>query len=624
MLDLLRRKAQSPYIQATIVIIILVFIFWLPKMGGNNRPNVVATVNDHPIGLRDYQQRYDRMVSELRDQLGGVIPKGLLETMNIKEQVINQLIEETLLIMTANEIGLATSAAEVARTIHQMEPFKKNGTFTKERYKKLLAQSRIAPKDFEAGIATDILKQKVLTVLGRFAFVSEQEIAQRLHWEYDQVKGAYLLFDPASFRNKVQVEEEALKEFFADHQEEYRTPVMVRLDYLAFTAQDEGGKEEIPEEAISRFYQENIERFHTPEERRARHILLRLPPDVSDEVKAEKRKKLLEIKARLDKGEDFAKLAQRFSEDTATAASGGDLGFFDRSRMTPPFAEAAFSLKKGEVSDIVETVYGFHLIKVEEIRPERTVPLQDAREEIINELRRARGMDIAFKRANEAYEKIITLGSMEKGAAAVGAEIRTTPLFTPNEAPAGLEPFATVLPKVFSLKQGELSSILEGNGGYLIVMVKERKEPEIPPLEQVRSRVTRDFVEFSSRKLAREAAEKALKNSGPQGLSVEFGGTAGETPFFARAEIKASQLPPKVAAKLFEMDDQPALAEAGQGVVYLLRVAERRPAADQAFSSAQREEVRAEILKLKQAAIVDGWIRFLKNRAEISVNTQAL
>jgi len=131
MLDLLRRKAQSPYIQATIVIIILVFIFWLPKMGGNNRPNVVATVNDHPIGLRDYQQRYDRMVSELRDQLGGVIPKGLLETMNIKEQVINQLIEETLLIMTANEIGLATSAAEVARTIHQMEPFKKNGTFTK-------------------------------------------------------------------------------------------------------------------------------------------------------------------------------------------------------------------------------------------------------------------------------------------------------------------------------------------------------------------------------------------------------------------------------------------------------------------------------------------------------------
>ncbi len=626
MLDLMRRKAQSPYIQATIVIIILVFVFWGVKSGNGPGRHDAATVNGQSISYRDFQQAYDRTTNQYRQQFGGSLPEPLLKMLNIRQQVMSQLVDQTLLLQGAQAMGLRVSDEEVRKAIQEMGSFQNNGAFDVKRYKEVLAGSRLSPANFEASIRTDLLTGKVVNALGRFARVMPQEIQNRFTLDYETTTIAAVRFSGADFTGQVQVTDAALAPFYDGRKENYKTEPQRKLNYLFFPRNMSAAP---PTEAeVSGYYERHRAEFASPEERRARHILLQTPAGADEQTKNATRAKLAEILTQARNGADFADLAKKHSQD-GSAANGGDLGFFGRGRMVPSFEQAAFALKEGEISDIVASQFGFHIIKLEKINPAHQRELSEVRDEISAKLAAEQGGSLAFKAAGAAYEQIILAGSLQKYAEANNIALNATDFFTHSHPPAELAGKPSLLAAAFTLNKGELSSLVEDEVGYAILSVEDAKAPEVPPLAQVRAQVEKDYVADAAQKLAEKAAEDllaAVKDGAALEAEAQKVNRPVETASYTRTERENASLPATVLDKGLELSANaavPGKVITDNNVFYVIRLLERKePAA--ALLAGKEAELRDKVLKENQMALLTAWLGTLKEKAKISVNQQLL
>ena len=627
MLDLMRRKAQSPYIQATIVIIILVFVFW--GVGTNKGPgrNNAATVNGQAITYRDYQQAYERTSNQYRQQLGGTLPESLKKMLNIPQRVINQLVERALLLQGAQQMGLRVSDEEIRKTIQTMGSFQNaNGTFDVARYKEVLASSRMTPANFESSIRTDLLTDKVVNALGRFAQVMPDELQNRFILDYETTTLAYIAFSEKDFADKVSVQDDALNAFFESSKNNYMTEPQRQINYLFFSKTDGGSQP--ADSDIQAYYQQNAEQYNIPEQRHARHILLRTTPEDSDDTKNNTRKQLADILAKAKAGNDFATLAKKYSQD-GTAANGGDLGFFGRGRMVPSFEQAVFSLKEGAISNIVETQFGFHIIKLEKITPARQRQLAEVKDEIISKLTAKQGSALAFKAAGAAYEQIILAGSLQKYAQENAIKVNSTSFFTRSKAPKELADKPSLLTAAFSLKKGELSSLVEDHGGYSILYIEDEKKPEVPALASVQKRVEKDFINAEATKLAEKAAQDLLttlqNNTSLAAEATKLNRTV-KTETYSRSERKNTTLPATVLDKGLELSTNtptPKKIIRDGANFYVIQLQERKEPAGEQLAG-KETELQGKLLKENQIALLSAWIETLKGKAEISLNQQLL
>jgi peptidyl-prolyl cis-trans isomerase D len=628
MLELLRRKAQSPYLQATIVIIILVFIFWGVGTSQRGDRDMAAAVNGQTITIREYQQAYDRLVNQYREQFGGQLPPQLFAALGIKEMALDQLIDQQLIRQGAREMGVTVSEDEVRRTIEEMEVFRTGGQYDFDRYKEVLSASRMAAGDFEEGIRTDLLLKRVMKLLGEFGRVSEREIEDRFQYEYGEVKFNYLALPAENFVDGVEVADERLTAFFEKNGSRYQTQPQVKVKYISFPFTQAWLVAVTPEE-IEAYYQENQEQFQDPERRRARHILIRTPEDASPEVLAAKRQQIEDILAQAREGEDFAKLAAQHSED-GSASDGGDLGFFGRGQMVQPFEEAAFRMAEGETSNVVTTRFGFHIIKLEQILPARTKSLPEVSAGIADTLRRQGVKTSALKKANTAYEQIILAGSLEKYATQTGMPLQETGYFDRLNPPAEFAEDRGLLEAAFNLRAGELSSLIAGEKGYAIIFLEDEKGPEIPPLADIRQQVEKDFIEERSLNLAEETARKLLaevtEGADLAGTAEKLDLQVQETGFLTRRQMEDRGLPSSVLQEgltLTESKPWPEDVSASDRTYYVLGFKERRQAPDELFA-AKKEEIRQTLLQQDQMVLLSAWVENLKQKAKISRNERLL
>ncbi|MFH7326993.1 SurA N-terminal domain-containing protein [Desulfurivibrio sp. C05AmB] len=620
MLALLRRKARSPIIQAAVVIIILVFIFWLPQMGGDGGPGTVATVNDEAVSSREFQRRYEETLAQYRDQLGGVIPSELLEALGLRQQVLNQMIQEKLLLQSARTTGLPVTGGEVQEVIHSMGEFTEQGYFSLERYRQTLAAARLSTQEFEAGIRNELLRRKIVEHLIGFAQVSEAEVRERFHRDHDEVRIAYLALAAADFRAGLTPSDEEIAAHYHDHGDRYRTEPRVRLEYVLFSAESELA--EITDEEIAVYYQQNSERYNIPEQRRASHILIRSSAEDPAEVRAERRSQAEQVLRLAREGRDFRELALLYSED-ASAEDGGDLGFFGRGEMLEPIEETAFALEVGQLGEVVETRFGFHVIRLEEVAPARSISLAEARQEIIRELQKNRGRQQAFSRAGEVYESILTQGSLARGAEATGATLRSTDFFARVEPPAELRNHPEAVAAAFDLNQGELSSIVNTRAGYAIIFVQEREEPQIPPMNEVRRQVESDLRDLQAEAAARRAAEEMLaalrEGADLNQLAATAGRPVRQSPWFSRVTAATLDLPAPVSRAglgLSAENPVPDTVPAADGNFYVLKWREGRPGSEELFAR-WAGPIRDELLRAKEEAVIETWINYLARQGQI-------
>ncbi len=497
MLNILRKRAQSTLIQIIVLVIAIVFVFWGVGTNLGNKKNTLATVNGEEIPVQDYQRAYDNTVDNFRQQFGGSIPPGLLDGLGLQQQVMNQLVQAELLRQSGREMGLSVSKLATQEEIKTMDVFKTNGQFDLELYKNVLAQNRMNPSSFESSLRNDLLLKKVRESINRFALVADSEIQLRFAFANEEIKIAYLQLKSEDFKSKVEINDEELAAWYGENKDNYLSEPKIRLKYLFFDFNEDMKEINVTDDVIQARYNSNMDKYIIPEQRRARHILFKVEETDDEQTRTEKKKKADEILQLAQNGADFAELAREHSEGPS-GPNGGDLGFFGRGAMVGPFDEAVFQLQAGELSGVVETIFGYHIIKLEEIKPGTTKTLDDVRAEIVEDVQKDEVRGYTFKRATQSYEDIILSGSLDKYSESHLGEVQETDYFsrsTPPDAPVSYPKF---MQTAFSLKKGELSSLVETEKGYAIIFVDDTQQPDVPELETVREKVVEDYTKAKS------------------------------------------------------------------------------------------------------------------------------
>ena len=364
MLRVLRKNAQSPVIQAVVVIIAVVFVFWGVGSNMNSNANAVAVVDGKEITGIEFGRAYDRLLESYKQQFGGQVPEELLNTMGIRQQAINQLVQRELVRKGAGQLGLMISDQEVQRSIAAIPAFQNNGAFDLAAYRAVLSQNRLSETAFEEGIRNDLLAERAQEAIAGFAQVSDQEIKQWLDYASLEVQLSYALFSRETFQKEVQVDDAQLAAWYGGKKEQYRPAAQYRFAYLSFPFKDDMREAQVGEEEMRAYFTEHAARWQRPEQRHVRHILFRVDQGAGAEAKASKKEAAEQALSMLRGGGAFNELADSLTEDPSGKGKGGDLGFIVRGQMVPQFEEAAFSLASGATSEVVESPFGYHLIKV--------------------------------------------------------------------------------------------------------------------------------------------------------------------------------------------------------------------------------------------------------------------
>lgn len=624
MLNTIRKNTGSWFIKLILGLIVIVFIFWGVGSFRSRRLNVLAKVNGEDILMESYRLAHANMLDSYKRMFGGQVPEGFLDRIDIKQQVLNGLINETLIRQAADKMGILVSDIEVQNVILNIPAFKYNGVFDQRLYERSLRGARLTPMAFEAQVKQHILTDKLKILLFSGLAVTEAEAKEHYIYENDEVNLAYVSINASRCETEVNATGQDLTFWYESHSENYMTEPQIKLRCL-FLKESDIDDANVTDPEIEAYYQDHRNEYDVKERRRARHILLKISEGTDEDKTEEIRKKAEKIRDRIEKGEDFAKLAKENSEDAGSAKNGGELGFFSRGMMVKSFEEAVFSMKEGEVSKPVLTRFGWHIIKLEKIEPARVKSLAEVKDSIATRLKTQKAKNMVWDRANEAYDEIIQLGSLSAYAEQHKIELETTELFSQKKPPGVIGGDPELLKTLFALNSGDLSSLLQVHQGILIAEVLEKKAPYLPPLEEVKRQVKKDYVREKAKELCRLKAQGLLEAAKKQGLEAaaeDKGLKVRQTGLFKRTDKTAKgELPPAVAQvglSLCEGKDYPDKVSENGNSFYILAFKGKK-GADIADFPVQKDTITKQILEQKRQILFEDWLKDLRGRASIKM-----
>ncbi|MFQ6077534.1 MAG: SurA N-terminal domain-containing protein [Thermodesulfobacteriota bacterium] len=511
MLKYMRTHATSWIIKVGLFFIIIVFAFYFGwgRIRGRYR-GVVAEVNGQRITTKDLNERYQNLLALYRDRFKGQLSDEAIRALGLKRQALNELINNILLYQEALRMNFRVSPEELRESIQSSPLFQVNGKFSKGRYLRILSLNRTKPEDFEQMHKQHLLIDKLRNLIQQNAgIVSEEEAREAYLMENEKVNIEYIKVEQRGFLGESEVTPAELEEYFSDHREDFRIPEKANFQYLVFRSKDYRKKVDISPEKIKAYYEANIDDFVIQEQVRARHILIKVPPDADSKKVEEARTRAEEILARAKRGEDFASLAEKYSEGP-TAKKGGDLGYFPRGRMVKGFEDAAFSLKPGELSSVVRTQFGFHIIKLEDMKQERTQSLDEVRKSIESTLRDQESRVLAERSAEEAFYTLYKDGQMKKVAEEYHISVNETGFFSRGENIKGIPRSDEMTSIAFSLKEGEISTPVEVSKNFYILRLTGRQQSRLPELAEAKDKVEKELKEKKAAEKAESVAEELL------------------------------------------------------------------------------------------------------------------
>jgi peptidyl-prolyl cis-trans isomerase D len=401
---------------------------------------------------------------------------------------------------------------------------------------------------------------------------------------------------------------------------------------VVFDPQNYEGKILISPQEVAAIYQSSPEKFSDPKKVKARHILIKIPSAENPEALQQARKRAEEIYALAKKGEDFASLAMKYSEDTGTAKNGGDLGYFQSGQMAQQFEQAAFSLGKGEISAVIQTPYGFHVIKVEDVVEARVKPLEEVKEEIVKELRQEQAEDIAEKEAEQAYNKLFRSKDLDSYAREKGVPIKETPLLSSKELRAQAVVKKELVDTAFSLKKDTLSTVIKVPPHYYLLKVIERQEQHIPSLTEVRGEVEKALRTEKERLLAQDRANRILAQLNG-GEAIETIASKEKiallnTGFFNRRGDSVPKIGRTGELKEIAFSLTPDHPYPGKPLFIgenfcLIKLKEKKDVGKDQFK-AEEEAFRQTMLKKKQRETFDIWLENTRKGYKIDIAEKAL
>jgi peptidyl-prolyl cis-trans isomerase D len=625
MLNILRKHATSWLIKVAFFIIVIVFIFWGGYSYQSREANRLAKVHDRFITFGEYNRTYHQMLDNYRRQFGKMLTEEMLERLNLKQQALELLINRQLLLVSAETLGLTVTAEETQQAVFHYGVFQSDGHFDYQRYQQVLRQNRMTPEMFEAQLAEDLTIRKVEAFIKRQVMVTKEEIHSDFLFNHTQVVLAYVTVDPGEFAKQVTWDEGQLTAYYQENQSQYQDPERRQFALVTFKPEQFAGEVTVSEREITGYYEDHRKKYHTGSAVRARHILFKVDEGAAEEQVAKVRGDAQKVLTEARKGTDFAQLAKKHSQD-GTAAKGGDLGFFTREAMVPEFSEAAFSLQAGEMSDLVRSPFGFHIIKVEEVRPEKTSPLEEVRADVEQQVRLEKARDLINRLARDLADAAFAEKDLRKGAQGRKVEVETTPWLTAQDPLPGLGPNPKVMQSLFLKGPNEISGVLEVPEGVVVAQVMDIRAASTLPMDVARERVERDFRGEAARRLAEAEAARLLAESREansledaarrQSLVVKRTG-----PFARSKPDETLRWPPPVLDEVFGLDVNRPFPQSAPftGRQYLVVQLLSRKEPEPGVLSGEETSIRERLEAQRQAAMWQLWLEQQRQQGDVKI-----
>ena len=621
MITVMRRYRRV--LQVGLLVVIAAFVLtsvYIGSMSGGsgNREDAVATVNGEVIPADRYRRAYQSYVNQMTQYSRQPLTPELIEQLRIADNVRDALVAEEIVVQRARAEGLAASDEEINAFVHTMRAFQEDGRFTRRQFERALQRAGFSEKDYVEEVRRQLTYQKAYSVVRTGVKISDPELERAFAMRREEVRAAWALVETTPLIASTPASDEEVAAYLKAHPAEFQLPERRRVQYVTLAPKD--FRPAVSEAEVEKYYTEHAREFETPQQVHAAHVLVPVPQTGGSEAEDRARAKIVDVIRRAKAGEDFARLAAQVSEDPGSKSKGGDLGWITKGEMVPDFEAVAFSLGRGQISaEPVRTPFGFHAIKVFETRAASKKPLKDVAAQIRDRLAAEAADRAALAKADE-----------------VKPLLQAAPDFMAEAKRLGLTPLETTMSKLervpmfggdplqdaaFTLAIGGVTSPVKTPAGWVVLKSIEAIPAGVPPLTEIRDKVTLAVKRQKAEAVALERATKLAADARTRDLAAvakAASAQAGETARFSRSK-PAERLPGDVQLAALQSASG-AIAgplKSPQGY-YVLKVLER-VAPNIADLATARDKLSREVLAEKQSQAWEAWIGQARSTAKIEM-----
>ena len=586
MFDTFRKYNKIVMIILFLLIIPSFVLFGVERYQGFGRDEKVARIEGHDITKPEWDQQHRVETDRIRQQSPNVDPT-LLESDAMRYATLERMVRDRVLAAAAAKANMTVSEERLSRIFAQdpgLATFRTpDGKFDRESFQRVTGRT---PEQYEASVRADMATQQVLLGISATAFTPPALAATTINAFYDTREIQVARFAPDAFASKVTVSDADIETYYKDHTAQFQAPEQASIEYLVLDL-DAAKKNVVVNEAdLKTYYEQNASRFGTKEERRASHILITAPASASAADREKAKAKAEQLLAEVKKAPNtFAEVARKNSQDPGSAEKGGDLDFVTKGAMVKPFEDAMFALKKGEISNVVETEFGYHIIHLTDIKPAVVPPFEQVRATIENDMRSQQATQ-EFAKAAETFTDAVyqTPDSLKPAAEKLKLTIKTADNVARTAAPGATGPlanrnFLNALFAADSLERKQNTEAIEVGPSQLASGRVTKYSPAHPvPLADVKDKIRAQLVAERAAVLAKTEGEAKLA----AWTAKADGATFGAPVTVSRRDAQSQPLPVIDAALRADPAKLPVLVGVDLGaqgytVVRVTKVVPRTP-----------------------------------------------
>lgn len=624
-------RSNKRIVQIFLGLIALPFAFWGVDsyVRSSGAGSDLASVGDTKITIQQFEQALRDRQDQMRQSMGDSFKPELMNSPEIRLGVLNSLIDQRLLLLEAGKNRLVTSDDALRDFLSSVPSLQEDGKFSMSRYENVLRAQGMSQPQFEARVRQDLTLQQLVGTVGSSAFVSLTQAEAMLRLQSEERQFSEFKISSGQFANKVKIDESAIQKFYDENKNRFEVPERVKAEYVVLSLDALLTQVKVSDAEVKTWYDGHQDRYQEPEERRASHVLISSDGDAGKEkAKAKAEEVLKDIQKNPSR---FAELAKQHSQDPGSAQKGGDLGYFGRGMMVKPFEDAVFQQKEGEISGLVESDFGYHIIKVTGIKAAKLRPLADVRSDIEGELRR-QAATRKFAEAAESFNNMVyeQSDSLQPVVEKFNLKVQQSGWLPKNADPrmlAALGPLGNekVAKALFSddvIKNKRNTEAIEvAPNTLLAARVTEHVPASVQPFDSVKGDIGEYLKDQEAQAQAKASGEARLAelNQGEDKLSWSASRSA------SRLQARQLQLPPAALQAIFKADVQklPAYVGVSTGDAYSLYKI-TKVIQPETVNENQLKALRTEYASIVAQEDLSAYLSSLRSRYKIDINKVAL
>ena len=580
--------------------------------------NVVITVNDKEITLFEFQEEFSNKLAEFQDLLGDEVPEVLEQT--IKESAGEDLIIRVLLLDYLSNNGYRVSPEYVAELIRTNESFQLGGVFIRENYEAILASQGVSVDQFENDLRLQLEINQLRRGLIETAFMTNAEFTQFIELQMQERSGQMLIIDSSRFKDQVNVDPSEVNDYYQNNIDLFQSDEELDVEYLEINIEDVAQQVQFSGDEIRDYYENNLDRFVSNEERKSSHILVAIDEDTTDEQAAELIK---EIQTKLET-ETFEELAKQYSDDPGSAAQGGDLGWAETGLFVPEFESALFSMNVGDTSEAVKTDFGYHLIRMDDIKPGQQQAFEDIEYELELEYSRLLAEEELFELADQmadltlqSYNELSTVAEkMSLKKSNLDAFTRTGSTFLHQDPE-----MVNILFSPGSIELGENTPLFQIGDSVIVARAKAHRLPSTRDFTEVQDDIQSFIMNQQAMRLANDYADELKNNESLVfgDLSEDDGIQVEDFQILRNSTNYSRGLSDAIFALKRDLINEEIIVFSESENVYLAKVSSVDTGNLSLFSDQERSDAKSDLSEQYGSQDLDGLAQSLRDNAEIFI-----